>query len=153
MSIVQCCITYGSGREHTADYGYQAADTVTAGQSKHWNAETNLWYIFNPSSTYHLFEELDQYCKLQWRHNKRDGVLNHRCIDCLLNPLFERRSKKTSKLRVTSLCEGDPPDKGPLTRKKMLPFDDVIITCRCHQWLTVQYHLQTKCCLQSQTLY
>ena len=31
---------------------------------------------------------------LQWRHNERDGVSNHRRIDCLLNPLFRRRSKK-----------------------------------------------------------
>ena len=46
---------------------------------------------------------------LQWRHIERDGVLNHRCIDCLLNRLFRRRSKKTSKLRVTGLYEGNPP--------------------------------------------
>ena len=25
---------------------------------------------------------------LQWRHNERDGFLNHRCLDCLLNRLF-----------------------------------------------------------------
>ena len=40
--------------------------------------------------------------------------------------------KKTSKLRVTGLCEGnspatgDSPHKGPVTRK-MFPFDDVIM--------------------------
>ena len=67
---------------------------------------------------------------LQWRHNERDGVLNHMRIDCLLNRLF--RSKKTSKLRVTGLCEGNPPVNGeipaqkPITRK-MFPFDNVII--------------------------
>ena len=43
----------------------------------------------------------------QWRHNERDGVSNHRRNDCLLNHLFRRRSKKTSKLRVTGLCEGN----------------------------------------------
>ena len=69
---------------------------------------------------------------LQWRHNERDGVMNHRCLDCLFNPLFRRRSKKTSKLRVTGLCEGNPPvtggspHKGPVIRK-MFPFDDVIL--------------------------
>ena len=36
-----------------------------------------------------------------------------------------RRSKKTSKLRVTSLC-GNSPHKGPVTQKKF-PFDDIII--------------------------
>ena len=41
---------------------------------------------------------------LRWRHNGRDGVSNHQPHDCLLNRLFGRRSKKTSKLRVTGLC-------------------------------------------------
>ena len=51
----------------------------------------------------------------------------------LSNRLFRRRSKKTSKLRVTGLCEGNwwpvnSPHKGPVTRQ-MFPFDDVIKTC------------------------
>ena len=37
-----------------------------------------------------------------------------------------RRSKKTSKFRVTGLCEGNSPHKGTVTRK-MFPFDDVIM--------------------------
>ena len=44
---------------------------------------------------------------LQWRHNERDGVSIHRPHDCLLKHLFRGRSKKTSKLRVTGLCEGN----------------------------------------------
>ena len=40
----------------------------------------------------------------QWRQNERDDVSNHQCLDHLLNRLFRRRSKKTSKLRLT----GDP---------------------------------------------
>ena len=46
---------------------------------------------------------------LQWRHNGRDGVSNHQPQHCLLNRLFRRRSKKTSKLRVTGLCAGSSP--------------------------------------------
>ena len=46
---------------------------------------------------------------LQWRQNKRDGVYNHRPMDCLPNRLFRWRSKKTSTLRVTGLCEGNSP--------------------------------------------
>ena len=52
--------------------------------------------------------------------------------DCLLNRPFRRRSKKTSKLRVTGLCVGNSPVTGefpaqwPVTRK-MFPFDDVIV--------------------------
>ena len=69
---------------------------------------------------------------LQWRHIDHDGVSNHQPRGCLLNRLFTRRSKKTSKLRVTGLCAGNSPGpvnsphKGPVTRK-MLPFDDVIM--------------------------
>ena len=46
---------------------------------------------------------------LHWRHNGRDGVSNHRPHHCLLHRLFGRRSKKTSKLRVTGLCAGNSP--------------------------------------------
>ena len=49
---------------------------------------------------------------LQWRHNEHDGVSNHRRLECLLNPLFRRRSKKILKLRVAGLCEGNPPVTG-----------------------------------------
>ena len=69
---------------------------------------------------------------LHWRHNDHDGVSNHQPHGCLLNRLFRRRSKKTSKLRVTGLCVGNSPGpvnsphKGPVTRK-MSPFDDVIM--------------------------
>ena len=69
---------------------------------------------------------------LHWRHSDHGGVSNHQPHGCLLNRLFRRRSKKTSKLRVTGLCAGNSPGpvnsprKGPVTRK-MVPFDDVII--------------------------
>ena len=49
---------------------------------------------------------------LQWCHNKRDGVSNHRCLDCLLNCLFRRRSMITSMLRFTGLCAGNSPVTG-----------------------------------------
>ena len=42
---------------------------------------------------------------LQWRHNERGGVSNHRHLNCVLNCLFTHRSKKTPKLRVTGPCE------------------------------------------------
>ena len=43
---------------------------------------------------------------LQWRHNERHGVSNHQPHYCLLNCLFRRKSKKTSKLHATGLCAG-----------------------------------------------
>ena len=69
---------------------------------------------------------------LQWRHNGHDSISNHQPQDCLLNRSFRRRSKKTSKLRVTGLCAVfhrgpvNSPHKWPVTRK-MFPFDDVIM--------------------------
>ena len=49
---------------------------------------------------------------LRWRHNRRNSVSNHQPHDCLLNRLFRRRSKKTSKLRVAGLCAGNSPGTG-----------------------------------------
>ena len=55
---------------------------------------------------------------LQWRHNEHDGISNHQPQDCLLQRLFRRRSKKTSKLGVTGLCAGNSPvtDEFPAQR-------------------------------------
>ena len=69
---------------------------------------------------------------LLWRHNRRNGVSNHQPHDCLLNRLFRRRSKKTSKPRISGLLRGihrwlvNSPHKWPVMRK-MFPFDDVIM--------------------------
>ena len=49
---------------------------------------------------------------LQRRHNKSDSVSNPRLLDCWPNRLFRCRSKKTSKLCVIGLCEGNPPVTG-----------------------------------------
>ena len=55
----------------------------------------------------------DSIWPLQWRQNERDVVSNHQPHDCLLtHRLFGRRSKKTSKLRVTGLCAGNSPGTG-----------------------------------------
>ena len=55
---------------------------------------------------------------LHWRHNERDGVSNHQPHDCLLDRLLRRRSKKTSKRRLTGLCVGNSPvtDEFPAQR-------------------------------------
>ena len=44
---------------------------------------------------------------LQWRHNGCHDISNYQPYHSLLNRLFRRRSKKTSKLRVTGLCAGN----------------------------------------------
>ena len=69
---------------------------------------------------------------LEWRLNERTGISNHRRLDCLLNRLFRRISKKATKLCVTGRCDHrwpvDSPHKGSVTRK-MFPFDDIIMWC------------------------
>ena len=96
-------------------------------------------------------------CKtpLRWSHNDPDGVSNHQPHHCLLNCLFGRRSKKTSKLRVTCLCAGNhrapvnSPHKWPVTRK-MFPFDDVIMHYRIFKSKSLLKfslsHMQTSLC-------
>ena len=49
---------------------------------------------------------------LLWRHSERDNVSNHQRLYCLLKCLFRRRSKITSKLRVTGLCAWNSPGTG-----------------------------------------
>ena len=84
---------------------------------------------------------------LQWRHNGRESVSNHQPHDCLLNRLFRRGTKKTSKLASLAFVWGihrwpvNSPHKWPITRK-MFPFDDVIMRfvaiiiwiCDYNQW-------------------
>ena len=52
------------------------------------------------------------FMSLHWRHNGRDCVSNYQPHECFLKRLFRRRSKKTSKLRVTGLCVGISPVTG-----------------------------------------
>ena len=66
---------------------------------------------------------------LQWRHNKRDGVSNHRRLDCSLNR--SDRRKQVSSALLTFVREihrwlVDSPHKRPVMGKKF-SFDDVII--------------------------
>ena len=80
------------------------------------NFDSNLFKIvlYAISLKYFLKDRIDiESTSLQWRHNGRDGISNYQPHDCLLNRLFRRRSKKSSKLRVTGLCAGN----SPLTRE------------------------------------
>ena len=70
---------------------------------------------------------------LRWRLNERDGASNHQPRDCLLDRLFRRRSKKTSKLCVTGRCTGNSPVAGEFhaqmtsIAENIFTFDDVIM--------------------------
>ena len=69
---------------------------------------------------------------LQWRHNGREIVSNRQPRDCLLNRLFRRRSKKTSKLRVTGLCAENSPGTGEFPAQMSSNAENVSIWRRHH---------------------
>ena len=92
-SIPSLMSPYGVTRPHWVNW---LADIIPYGPWNLMNSRITLW----------------------WRHNDHNSV-----SECLLNRLFRRRSKKTSKLRVTGLCVGNSPGpvnsphKGPVTRE------------------------------------
>ena len=71
---------------------------------------------------------------LQWCHNEHDGVSNHQPHDCLLNRLFRRRSKKTSKLRVTGYCGGNSPVTGEFPAQRASNAENVSTWWRHHEF-------------------
>ena len=96
----------------------------THGKQRHW--------IHLKRNTKHL-TATKLIAILQWRHNKCDGVSNYRRLDCLLNGLFRCRSKKTSKLRVTGLCEGNSPVTGEFPAQRASNAENVSIWWRHHE--------------------
>ena len=72
------------------------------------------------------------YTPLRWRHNDHAGVSNHQPHGCLLNRLFRRKSKKTSKLRVTGLCVGNSPGTGEFPEQMASYAENVSIWWRHH---------------------
>ena len=98
-----------------------------------WSVDIGSGNGWMPSGNKPLHKLMaDPNVTLHWRHNDHGSVSNHQPHGCLLNRLLRRRSKKTSKLRVTGHCAGNSPGpvnsphKGPVTRK-MVPFNDVIM--------------------------
>ena len=72
---------------------------------------------------------------LRWRHNEHDSVSNHQPHDCLLNRLFGRKSKKTSKLRVTGFCAGNSPGTGEFPAQRASNAENVSIWWRHHGYM------------------
>ena len=74
----------------------------------------------------------DNNIPLRWRHNDHAGVSNHQPHGCLLNRSFMRKSKKTSKLRVTGLCVGNSPGTGEFPAQMASYAENVSIWWRHH---------------------
>ena len=110
------------------------------------------WYLLLPrKSSYIVSQQSNQlnsttHCcccnPKQWRHNERDGVSNHKPHHCLLKRLFRRRSKKTSKLCVTGLCEGNSPVTGEFPAQRASNAENVSIWWRHHA--VVSFHQMIK---------
>ena len=75
---------------------------------------------------------------LLWRHNERDGVSNHRRLDCLFNCFFRHRSQKTSKLRVLGRCEENSPVTGEFYAQKASNAEMVSIGWRHYGYRLVE---------------
>ena len=94
-----------------------------------------IYYLYEnnnyPLVLYYLFANISSNA-LQWRHNGHGGVSNHQPHNCLLNRLFRRRSKKTSKLRVTGLCAGNSPVTGEFPAQMVSNAENFSIRWRHH---------------------
>ena len=77
------------------------------------------------------------YDTLQWRHNVCDCVSNHQPRDCLLSRLFRRRSKETSKLRITGLCGWNSPMTGEFPAQRASNAENVSIRWRHHETISL----------------
>ena len=73
----------------------------------HHRCEVAIWFLTQTALPHN--EQCFHAQTLRCRHNGRDIVSNNQPHHCLLNRLFRRRWKKTSKLRVTGLCMGNSP--------------------------------------------
>ena len=62
-----------------------------------------------------------------------NGVSNHQPHDCLLNRLFRHRSKKTSNLPITGLCEGNSPVTGEFPTQRASNVENVSIWWRHYE--------------------
>ena len=74
-------------------------------------------------------------CRISFHHYSgviMGEVASHQPRDCLLNRLFRRRSKKTSKLSVTGLCAGNSLVTGELPAQMASNAENVSIWWRRH---------------------
>ena len=93
-----------------------------------------------PCYSFTTSDEIQFWTPLQWRHNERNGVSNHRRLHCLLSCCFRHRSKKTSKLRVTGLCERNSTVTGEFPAQKTSDAENVSIRWR-HHAILADYNL------------
>ena len=81
-----------------------------------------------------VFESYVSVISIQWRHKERDGVSNHGLVDCSLSRYIRRADQRKHQIPASlafmrEIHWMNSSHKGLVTRK-MLPFDDVIISLK-----------------------
>ena len=139
------CWIYISQRKNRFVFSYSIIFQLWNGIGS-WNpfprkTRTDVIFIFNAINANALVVQYKDwwwsgntrgYFSLQWRHNEHTGVSNHRRLDCLLIRLLRHRSKKTSKLCVTGLCEGNPQVTGGFPSQRAGNTENISISSRHH---------------------
>ena len=107
----------------------------------HCHQLRQCWYHKDTRSSVEMFAiTAHRRYTLLWRHHGRDGVSKHQPHDCLLNRSFRRRSKKTSKLRVTGICVGNTPVTTEFPAQMASNAENVSIWWRHHIYEILAIH-------------
>ena len=110
-------------------YRFVPVDFPQISGSLHWHRS----YHHDNRGYFHECLQSSDSPTLLWRHNDRGGVSDHQPYDCLLSRLFKRRSKKTSKIRVTGLCVGNSPGTGEFPAQMASNAENASIWWRHHE--------------------
>ena len=106
MPVISLTIITYKHNQHNGQFGFfitfAIANTVVC-HAEIQGAIAKIYILFTILTT--AYRDL----KLIFHYS---DVLNHQSHECLLNRLFRRRLKKTSKFRVTGLCDGNSPVTG-----------------------------------------
>ena len=123
-------------------------------QESYLDANLKPWYKVPKILTeeYFIQNQYSHSCELgytlRWRHNGGDSVSNHQPHHRLLNRSFRRRSKKTSKLRVTGLCVGNSPGTSEFPAQMASNVENVSIWWRhvnhCHHFSAIRLSIDFK---------
>ena len=88
-----------------------------------WNVMRSMW-------SYCITDNTAPKRTLQWRHNERDGVSNRQPYDFFTQAFIQAQIKKTSKLRVTGLCDGNSPVTSEFSAQRARNAENVFIWWR-----------------------
>ena len=121
--MLYCCNHNHTVKVHFRCYSYKFANM------RYTEIKKDISYS---TLVYKTLRHSNQPNSLRWRHNDHAGVSNHQPPGCLLNRLFRRKSKKTSKLRVTGLSAGNSPGTGEFSAQMASYAENVSIWWRHH---------------------